>query len=74
MGYNKFVVGTTTKLDLSGDTATASDVVSGKTFHDKNGDPQTGTYEPTPDWTAIFNIKTQNPNLYGRTVTITKIS
>ena len=32
-------------LDLTGDTAGASDVVTGKTFHDKSGAQVTGTYE-----------------------------
>lgn len=33
----------TTIIDLTGDTATASDVLSGATFHDKSGAPVTGT-------------------------------
>lgn len=45
MGINKVVVGDETKLDLTADTATASDVVDGKTFHDKTGELVTGNVE-----------------------------
>lgn len=40
---NKVVVGGVTKLDLTGDTATAEKVLSGFTFHDKSGAPVEGT-------------------------------
>lgn len=40
---NKVVVNGTTKLDLTGDTATAEKVLAGFTFHDKSGAPVTGT-------------------------------
>lgn len=33
-------------IDLTGDTATAADIVSGKTAHDKSGALITGTYSP----------------------------
>lgn len=40
---NKVVLGTETLLDLTGDTATAADVASGKTFHLANGAQSVGT-------------------------------
>lgn len=73
MGYNKFVINNETKLDLSSDTVEVSDVMSGKTFHDSEGLLKTGTYVPTPEWTAILNIMTDNPELYEREITIEKV-
>lgn len=73
MGYNKFVINNETKLDLSSDTVDVTDVMSGKTFHDSNGLLKTGTYVPTPEWTAILNITTDNPELFERTITIEKV-
>lgn len=35
-----------TLMDLTGDTASPSDVLLGKTFHDRSGAPQTGTLDP----------------------------
>lgn len=43
MATNKVVYGNTTLIDLTNDTATEADVVSGKTFHKKNGVAATGT-------------------------------
>lgn len=40
---NKVIYGGTTLIDLTGDTTTASDVLSGKKFHDKSGASVTGT-------------------------------
>ena len=73
MAVNKVVINNETKIDLSSDTATAADVISGKTFHDSEGLLKTGTYVPTPEWTAILNIMTDNPELYEREITITKV-
>lgn len=44
---NKVVLGSETLIDLTGDTVTASDVLYGKTFHDKSGETVTGacTYD-----------------------------
>jgi len=72
MAVNKVVVGNETKIDLSNDTVTEADVMSGKTFHRSDGSISTGTYDPSGVWVAILNISTQNPNLYGRDITITK--
>lgn len=40
---NKVVYGSETLIDLTGDTAEASDVLSGKKFHLKSGEQTTGT-------------------------------
>lgn len=62
---NKVVFGSETLIDLTGDTATASDVLSGKKFHLKSGQHATGscTYDAnTSDATAsaaeILDTKT----------------
>lgn len=73
MGVNKVVINNETKLDLSGDTVAPSDVKTGVTFHDSEGLLQTGTYVPTPEWTAILNFFTTDPELYGREIEITKV-
>ena len=39
---NKVEYAGQTLMDLTGDTATPSDVLNGKTFHDRSGSPQTG--------------------------------
>ena len=41
--YNKAIINGTTYIDLSGDTVTADNIVSGYTAHDKNGVVITGT-------------------------------
>lgn len=43
MAFNKVVYGKNTLIDLTGDTVTADDLVSGKTAHDRSGAPITGT-------------------------------
>ena len=43
MAINKVVYGGNTLVDLTGDTVSAADVVSGKTFHLPNGEQATGT-------------------------------
>lgn len=48
MAINKVVYGNDTLIDLTEDTATADDVLNGKTFHLKNGVRATGN--------ASFNI------------------
>lgn len=40
---NKVVLGSETLIDLTADTVAASDVASGKTFHDRSGATVTGT-------------------------------
>lgn len=40
---NKVIFGTETLIDLTGDTATAADVLTGKKFHLKSGEQSTGT-------------------------------
>lgn len=41
--FNKIIVGTETKLDLTGDTITAADLKKGVKAHDKSGAPIVGT-------------------------------
>ena len=43
MGVNKVVVNGPTKLDLTGDTVSASDLAEGKTAHNAAGTQVTGT-------------------------------
>lgn len=43
MAVNKVIYGSTTLIDLTSDTITASDLASGKTAHDKSGAVITGT-------------------------------
>lgn len=73
MAVNKVVVGNETKIDLSSDTVTEADVMSGKTFHRADGGISTGTYDPSGVWVAILNITTYMPELFGQTITVTKI-
>lgn len=47
VGRNKIIYGNETLIDLTGDTATASDVASGKTFHLASGLQATGAFSPT---------------------------
>lgn len=54
--YNKIIYGGRTLIDLTADTATAADVLTGVTFHDKSGASVTGscTYDSdTSDDTAV---------------------
>ena len=50
MAVNKVIYDGDTLIDLSGDTVTASQLLSGATAHDKAGNPITGTYK-TPSGT-----------------------
>ncbi len=60
MAINKIIYGTETLIDLTGDTVTASDLLSGKTAHDKSGATITGscTYDSdtTNDTAAASEI------------------
>lgn len=62
---NKFVYHGVTKFDLTGDTITESDLLSGVTAHDKSGAPITGTCsydsDTSDDTVAVAEI------LYGKT-------
>lgn len=60
---NKVQYGNTVLIDLTGDTATAADVVSGKTFHDRSGEQKTGSFNPT------LQAKTVNPTTSQQVVT-----
>ena len=43
MAVNKVIYGNNTLIDITGDTATASDVLSGKTLHTADGTQATGS-------------------------------
>ena len=43
MAYNKIVYGGNTLIDLTEDNVTASDVLSGKTFHGRDGEETVGS-------------------------------
>ena len=73
MAVNKVVINNETKIDLSADTVDVTDVKTGKTFHDSEGLLKTGTYVPTPEWTAILRFNTTDPDLYEREITIEKV-
>ena len=73
MAINKVILGNETKLDLSSDTVTEADVMSGKTFHRSDGSISTGTYDPSGVWVAILNISTYMQELFGQEITITKV-
>lgn len=59
---NKIIYGNNTLIDLTGDTATASDVVSGKTFHLASGIQATGTLAQSPIKTVTIRIDTNYDN------------
>lgn len=65
MAKNKIIYGGETLIDLTGDTATSSEVLSGYTFHDKTGEQVTGTCDydsdTSEDTAAVAEI------LYGKT-------
>lgn len=65
MAKNKIIYGGEVLIDLTGDTAEASDVLSGLTFHDKTGAQVTGTCtydsDTSDDTVAVAEI------LYGKT-------
>lgn len=47
MGINKVIYGSTVLIDLTDDTVTASDILSGKTAHDHSGTVITGSCDYT---------------------------
>lgn len=48
---NKVIYGNTTLIDISSDTVTASDILTGKTAHDKSGAPIMGSCDYDSDTT-----------------------
>lgn len=54
---NKIIYGNETLIDLTGDTATASDVAVGKTFHLASGVQATGTLVASPSSVTIDTTK-----------------
>lgn len=61
---NKVVYGSETLIDLTGDTAVASDVLSGKKFHLKSGAQATGT--------CAYDANTQDATAGAAEILITK--
>lgn len=71
---NKVVLGNETLIDLTGDTAVASDVLTGKKFHLKSGAPATGTCSYDADTsdataTAAEILATKTAYVAGNKVT-----
>ena len=71
---NKIIYGGETLIDLTGDTVTAADILSGKTAHDKSGAPITGTCDFNVDATdataAAAEVTGTMPNRGSVTGTI----
>ena len=58
MAISKIVFGDRTLIDLTADTATAADVVAGKTLHLASGETATGTYAPIESYFPIGSFYT----------------
>lgn len=74
MAINKIIYGGDVLLDLTGDTAVASDVKAGATFHDKSGEVVTGTNDydsNTDDATAAVAEILSDKTAYARGAKIT---
>lgn len=63
MATNKVVYGNTTLIDLTSDTATAADVVSGKSFHSADGVLRSGSLDISGKADKVSNAT--NGNLAG---------
>lgn len=72
MATNKIVYGNTVLIDVSNDTATESDVVSGKTFHDRSGVQKTGTASGVINPDLVFQDSINNSNTMTYTYDATK--
>ena len=71
---NKVVLGNNVKIDLSNDTAVADKVLSGYTFHDGQGTPQTGTCtfdSDTSEDTAIAGDILDGKTVHARGAAVT---
>lgn len=67
---NKVIFGNDTLIDLTSDTVTAGDILSGKTAHDKSGAPITG--ECTYDSDTTDADASASEILYGQTAYVNK--
>ena len=56
MGVNQVKFGGRTLIDLTSDTVTAADMISGVTAHDKSGNLIVGSYVPPPPASGVINI------------------
>ena len=65
MAVNKVIYNGSSLIDLSGDTVTAAQLLTGATAHDKAGNPITGTYK-TPSGTINITANgTRNVSAYA---------
>ena len=72
MAINKVIYGSTVLIDLTGDTVTSSDILSGKTTHDKSGTLITGScnYTANPsDGTALVAEVLASKTFYAGSAT-----
>ena len=72
MAINKIIYGSTVLIDLTGDTVTSSDILSGKTAHDKSGTLITGScdYTANPaDGTALVAEVLASKTFYAGSAT-----
>lgn len=74
MAYNKVVYNGNTLIDLTSDTATEADVVSGKKFHKANGQQATGTYTGGGSAIQYSPVMAQVKNKTSYTTTNSKIT
>lgn len=75
MAINKVVYGNDVLIDLSSDTAEASDVAQGKTFHLKNGAQAVGTAEDLINSDTVFTInKDESGNVLSTPITFTIVA
>ena len=65
MAVNKVIYDGDTLIDLSGDTVTASQLLTGITAHDKAGNPITGTYKVPSGTIGITTNGTHNVSAYA---------
>lgn len=70
MAINKVVYGNDTLIDLTEDTATADDVLNGKTFHLKNGVRATGNASIGIDMDLLWENASPTSGFNAQTVAI----
>lgn len=70
MAINKVVYGNDTLIDLTEDTATADDVLNGKTFHLKNGVRATGNASIGIDMDLLWTNASPTSDFVGQSISI----